>query len=90
MVLIHLISYKWDDQMPYPGSKALAKRMDISPTAIRNHLRALEKRKKCLVRHKRTGDTNAYDLAPLFLKLEQLLAADAAAAEKKTRKAAVA
>ena len=89
MVLIHLFSYKWDEEMPHPGSKALAKRMDISPTAVRGHLRVLEKRKKCLVRNKQVGSTNRYDLAPLLEKLEKLLAADAAAAER-TNEVAVA
>jgi hypothetical protein len=90
MVLIHLFSYKWDEEMPYPGSKALALRMDISVTAVRGHLRVLEKRKKCLVRHKQLGTTNRYDLAPLLEKLETMLDADALVEEKKAKKVAVA
>jgi hypothetical protein len=91
VVLIHLFSYKWDEEMPYPGSKAIAERMDISVTAVRGHLRVLEKRKKCLVRHRQIGSTNRYDLSPLIQKLEKLLIADIAAAEsKKAKKAAVA
>lgn len=90
VLIIHLMVHKWDRNMPYPGSKALAQRMGISQTAVRNHLRSLHLRKKCLVRHIRTGTTNAYDLTPLFEKLEVLMAADEAAAAKKAKRGAVA
>ncbi|MDB5355233.1 MAG: hypothetical protein JWN24_1686 [Phycisphaerales bacterium] len=90
VVLIHLMSYKWDAEMPYPGSNALAERMGISATAVRGHLRSLHKSKKCLIRHVRIGTTNAYDLRPLFKKLETLMDADEVAAAKKSPKAAVA
>src|SRR5438132_1556634 len=82
VLIVHLISYKWDAEMPYPGSKALAKRMGISGTAVRNHLRSLERSKKCLHRVKRVGTTNAYDLTPLFGKLEGLLDTDTVEAAK--------
>lgn len=90
VLIIHLMVHKWDKNMPYPGSKALAQRMGISRTAVRNHLRSLHLRKKCLVRHIRTGTTNAYDLTPLFEKLEVLMAADEVAVAKKTKRDAVA
>jgi hypothetical protein len=74
MLVIQLMSFKWDDQMPWPAFKTLAKRMGISATAVRNHARSLDTRKKYLVRHKRVGQPNLFDLAPLFAALEKVQA----------------
>lgn len=76
MLIIHLMSYKWDDAMPWPAFKTLAKRMGISATAVRNHARKLEKGKKYIVRHKRVGQPNLFDLTPLFNALEKVQAAN--------------
>ena len=74
MLVIQLMSFKWDDSMPWPAFKTLAKRMGISATAVRNHARSLDTRKKYLVRHKRVGQPNLFDLAPLFAALEKVQA----------------
>jgi hypothetical protein len=90
MLVIHLMSFKWDDAMPWPAFKTLAKRMGISATAVRNHARSLETRKKYLVRHKRVGQPNLFDLTPLFTALEKVQAAEEqrkAAEQKRTRRA---
>lgn len=71
MFIIHLLYYKWDDEMPYPGFKTLAKRMLIKDPQARNLARSLET-KKYLRRHMRVGQTNRFDLMPLFLALEKL------------------
>ncbi len=71
MLLIHLISYKWDEKHPYPKFSRLAAKMKISETAVRAHARHLEE-KQLLRRVKRPGTTNQFDLAPLFRKLEEV------------------
>lgn len=69
MFIVHLISYKWDKKHPYPSFGALAKRMGVTDTAVRNYARSLEK-KELLRRLMREGETNLFDLSPLFVKLE--------------------
>ncbi|MCB9949857.1 MAG: helix-turn-helix domain-containing protein [Planctomycetaceae bacterium] len=69
MVIIHLMSYKWDSSKPFPSIGRLASRMGIGETAVRGHIRRIEQ-KGCLVRNFRTGNTNEFDLTPLFEKLE--------------------
>src|SRR5262249_53349944 len=76
LLIIHLIRHKWDASPPFPGFKTLAKRMGITATSARNHARSLDK-KGYLVREKRVGTTNLFDLTPLFRALEQLQAFDA-------------
>lgn len=73
MLVIHLIRHKWDQEMPFPGFKTLARRMGVTATSVRNHARSLEL-KGYLVRYKRIGTTNQFDLTPLFRALEGLLA----------------
>jgi hypothetical protein len=76
MLVIHLMRHKWDAAPPFPGFKTLAKRMGITATAVRNHARSLEK-KGYLLRYKRVGTTNHFDLVPLFVALEKLQAYEA-------------
>ncbi len=80
--IIHLMSFKWDEKMPWPAFKTLAKRMGVSTTAVRNHARSLDVGKKYLVRHPRVGQPNLFDLKPLFVALEKAQAA----AEARKRK----
>lgn len=90
MLVIHLMSFKWDESMPWPAFKTLAKRMGISATAVRNHARNLETRKNYLVRHKRVGQPNQFDLTPLFTALEKVQAAgeqQKAAEQKRAQRA---
>ena len=69
MFIIQLLSFKWDEKMPRPGFKTIAKRMGISDTQARSYARNLEKN-KFLSRVKRVGQTNRFDLSPLFKLLE--------------------
>ncbi len=70
MLIIHLMSFKWDEKKPFPRFARIAERMKISETATRGHARSLEK-KGLLRRIKRPGRSNEFDLTPLFRKLEQ-------------------
>jgi hypothetical protein len=73
MFIIQLLSFKWDEKMPRPGFKTIAKRMGISDTQARSYARNLEKN-NYLGRIKRVGQTNRFDLTPLFKVLEHELA----------------
>lgn len=77
MVIIHLMSFKWDASAPFPGLKTVAVRMGITPTSVRTHIRNLEKR-SFLARRYIIGTTNRFALEPLFEKLEQMLDDDIA------------
>ena len=68
MLLIHLVSHKWDSNLPFPATSTLAERMGITETAVRNNIRSLEK-KKLLKRLPQKGKTNLFDLSLLFKKL---------------------
>ena len=82
MLIIHLISFKWDEKMPYPAYKTLAKRMLIGHSQARNLARSLQK-KGYLKRHVREKETNLFDLEPLFRALEDLMKSE----DNKNRKA---
>lgn len=71
ILVVHLLSHKWTEKNPFPTFDRLAKRMGMSPTAVRNHARSLEK-KGLVKRIHRVGRSNEYDLAPLFRVLESL------------------
>ena len=75
MFIIHLMKHKWDKAAPYPGFKALAKRMGMSPEAARLIARKLES-KGYLYRQMQVGQTNKFHLDNLFAALEKLLASD--------------
>jgi DNA-binding MarR family transcriptional regulator len=77
-LIVHLISHKWDDAMPFPKVSTLAKKMLRSEAAVRGAARSLEK-KKYLKRYMKRGKPNHFDLTPLFEALEKLYDADAAA-----------
>jgi DNA-binding MarR family transcriptional regulator len=70
MLIIHLMSFKWDEKRPFPRFARIAERMKISETATRGHARSLEK-KGLLRRIKRPGRSNEFDLTPLFRRLEE-------------------
>jgi hypothetical protein len=76
MLVIHLMRHKWDDAPPFPGFNTLSKRMGVTATSVRNHARSLEQ-KGYLIRRKRVGTTNHFDLVPLFVALEKLQAYEA-------------
>lgn len=75
MFIIHLMSFKWDKAAPYPGFKIIARRMSVTPEAVRLLARSLEK-KGFLYRQKQVGTTNKFHLDGLFAALEKMLAED--------------
>lgn len=75
MVIIHLMSFKWDAAAPFPALKTIATRMGITAPSVRTHLRSLEKR-QYLKREMQTGRTNLFYLDGLFEALEELMDED--------------
>lgn len=71
ILIAHLIYFKWDKIPPKPALSTLGRRMGITATAVRNHVRSLE-RKGYLKRLHRIGQPNLFDLRPLFVALERL------------------
>ena len=68
LFVLHLMEFKWDQAAPFPSYETLAERMGISTKMARRYARALEQ-KGCLHRIIRVGNTNRFDLEPLFDKL---------------------
>ncbi|NQT13529.1 MAG: helix-turn-helix domain-containing protein [Planctomycetes bacterium] len=75
MVIIHLMSFKWDSGAPFPALKTIAKRMGITAPSVRTHLRSLETH-GLLRRELQIGTTNRFHLQPLFDRLEELMDSD--------------
>ena len=69
MLIIQLMSFKWTDQNPYPSFTELAKRMGMTPTAVRNHARALQQR-GLIRRVPRRGATNEFPPSASLDRLE--------------------
>jgi len=65
LFVLHLMEFKWDAKAPFPGYKTLAARMGISDKMTRRYAQGLEA-KKYLQREMRVGQTNRFDLTPLF------------------------
>jgi len=72
LLILHLMSFKWNESAPFPSYKTLAERMGITSEMARRHAKGLED-KGLLVRVKRTGQSNAFDLRQLTSALETLL-----------------
>ncbi len=66
--IVDLMAHKWDEKLPWPGYKRLSKWMGKSESYVRKVARGLEI-KGLLKRHPRIGDTNLFDLEPLFARL---------------------
>ena len=88
MLIIQLMSFKWDADMPYPSYKTLAKRMLLKDAQARSLARGLQ-RKGYLRRHVRMNMPNRFDLTPLFRALEELRAQRIAKETEEGRKRAV-
>jgi hypothetical protein len=72
LFVIHMMEFKWDAAAPFPGYKTLAERMGVSDKMARRHAQSLEA-KGYLLRQARTGQTNLFDLRPLFDALLKML-----------------
>lgn len=65
LFVIHLMEFKWDSNAPFPSYKTLAMRMGVSDKMARRHAQSLEQ-KGYLQRIVRVGQTNRFNLTPLF------------------------
>ncbi len=65
LFVLHLMEFKWDTSAPFPGYATIAQRMGISSKMARRHAQSLEA-KGYLRREIRVGQTNRFDLSPLF------------------------
>ena len=72
MLVIQLVSFKWDEAKPFPSVSTLAARMGCGERNIRKMLKRLEA-VGYVVREERVGTSNLYELGGLFRKLEQVL-----------------
>ena len=70
LFVLHLMEFKWDRTAPFPSYGTLARRMGVSTKMARRYAQALEQ-KGFLYRLIRTGNTNRFDLTPLFDKLRK-------------------
>ncbi len=82
LFVIQLMSWKWDASAPFPGYGAIAERMGLSVAYTRKIARSLGlsvaytrkiarslEGKNLLRRQVRRGQTNLFDLTPLFRRL---------------------
>jgi predicted GIY-YIG superfamily endonuclease len=84
LFVLHLMEFKWDESSPFPGYKTLAARMGVTDKMTRRYAQSLET-KKYLRREARVGQTNRFDLTPLFNALA--LAVDQESKQKRRTKA---
>ncbi|WP_414676461.1 helix-turn-helix domain-containing protein [Longimicrobium sp.] len=66
--VLEIMVYKWDERAPFPGYKTIAQRMGVSEVYARKLARTLQA-KGYLKRQLRVGQTNVFDLQPLFERL---------------------
>ena len=71
LFVLHLMSFKWDRELPFPSYKLLAQRMGVTDKAVRRYAQALD-RKGYLQRHYRKRAPNRFDLTGLFDALASL------------------
>jgi len=82
MVIVHLLSYKWDERAPYPTLGKISARMGISKRAVRAHLKTLGDLKTpdeiSYVYRERSavGGPNRFHFDGLYSALNTLMAAD--------------
>jgi DNA-binding transcriptional regulator YhcF (GntR family) len=78
----YILSHKWDEDLPYPSLKKMAKRTPLSLSQLQRIKNSLCEMGYLTVYprfNERLGQgTNAYDFAPLFDRIETLLSEDPA------------
>jgi hypothetical protein len=70
MLVVHILSHKWTDAMPFPSLTRLADLMGVSERYVRKMLKSLEG-VHYLKRVYRTGTSSTYDLSGLMTALER-------------------
>ncbi|MFY0562630.1 helix-turn-helix domain-containing protein [Archangium lansingense] len=83
MLLIHLMSFKWTRDAPFPAISRLAKLMGCSERNIRKLCASLES-VGYLKRVGRSGTSNQFDLSGLYAKLEDMINVERASASAPT------
>ncbi len=78
LVVVHLMSFKWDARQPHPRVKTLAERLDISTRAVSKALKGLEDR-KFIERGRSPRGYYQFDLSGLFAALERWMDQEEAA-----------
>lgn len=73
LLIVHLISYKWDERAPFPTLATLAKRMGLTTRAVRNALSSLESMGYLRREVDKRGAPSKYHFEGLFSALEQLV-----------------
>jgi DNA-binding transcriptional MocR family regulator len=71
LIILHLMRHKYDARAPFPSLTNIARKMSISDTAVRNHVRSLEV-KGYVRREPRKAKSNAYHFDGLLERLEKL------------------
>jgi len=74
MFVIHLMQHKWAADAPFPSYRLIARRMGITEASTKRYARSLEK-KKYILRTRRIGETNLFNLSPLIQALDRVSAA---------------
>jgi hypothetical protein len=85
LFVLELMVFKWDAKNPYPSYGTIAERMGVSTAYARKLARSLET-KGYLRRTVREGQTNQFNLQPLFERFAE--AAEQKAKSRKSRKKA--
>lgn len=70
ILILHVMSRKWDSRYPFPSVTTLSKEMGIGTSQVRSHLARLEKN-NLVKRRKRIGRSNEYDVSGLMEQLEK-------------------
>jgi hypothetical protein len=65
MLVLQLMAFKWTEEDPFPSYARLATRMGVSMKQVRRIARSIEE-KGYLKRVGRIGNSNKFDLQPLF------------------------
>lgn len=88
MLLIHILDHKWTEKAPWPAVGTLARRMGITPRAVRMLLKSLEESKYIRRELRSNGRTTLYHLDGLQRALEKLFDEDQAAKAQPVAEAA--
>ncbi|MEQ9322411.1 MAG: helix-turn-helix domain-containing protein [Polyangiaceae bacterium] len=73
LTLIQIISFKWDDGLPFPAITTMADRMGRSPRQVRAAIKSLEDSGYLKRIPSAFGGANKYDLTGLYVALEALM-----------------
>jgi hypothetical protein len=76
MLIVQILDHKWTDKAPFPATGTLAKRMGLTPRAVRSALQSLDAGGFVRRELRSNGKTNFFYFDGLFKRLEELMEAD--------------